>query len=93
MIWKHKNKVDKFIITLVEEVIKEEATEPQVIVDLRDVLENGYKFIKDPKTGKKMKVDSYTASAIIQIYDKLDDNTKAKYAGLGLLKMQDIAFR
>ena len=38
-----------------------EAKDPDVIKQMRDVLKNGYSSVKDPVSGKKMKVDTYTA--------------------------------
>ena len=71
-----------------------EGTEPEIIIQLRDVVKNGYKTLKDPKTGKKMKVDSYSASAITQVYDVLKSQSqKDKFIGSGLLGMQSISFK
>jgi hypothetical protein len=77
----------------IEEVIKEN-TEPQIITQLRDVMKSGYKTLKDPKSGKKMKVDSYSASAIVKVYDALKDpKNKEKFSSMGLLRMQSTAFK
>ena len=54
-----------------EGVVNEAKNEPPVITQLRNVIRSGYKSVKDPKTGKNMKVDSYSASAIISVYDQL----------------------
>ena len=76
-----------------EEKINESPDNP-IINQLRDVIENGYKTLRDPKSGKKMKVDSYTASAIITVYDALKNPTnKEKFSNVGLLAMQNIAFK
>ena len=72
----------------------EESTEPQIIAQLRDIAKNGYKKIKDPKTGKTMMVDSYSASAITKVYDALKDpKNKEKFASMGLMGMQSTAFK
>lgn len=72
----------------------EESVEPQIITQLRDIAKNGYKKIKDPKTGKTMMVDSYSASAITKVYDALKDpKNKEKFASMGLLGMQSTAFK
>jgi hypothetical protein len=76
----------------IAEVIKEN-TEPQIITQLRDVMKSGYKTLKDPKSGKKMKVDSYSASAIVQVYDAINQTNKDKFSQLGLLGMQSTAFK
>lgn len=71
-----------------------ENTEPQIITQLRDVMKSGYKTLKDPKSGKKMKVDSYSASAIVKVYDVLKDpKNKEKFSSMGLLGMQSTAFK
>ena len=71
-----------------------EAKEPQIISDLRDVVKNGYKSVKDPVSGKKMKVDSYSASAVIAVYDALrKPNVKANFASQPLPKMVNVAFK
>lgn len=72
--------------------ILNESKEPQIITQLRDVVKSGYKSIKDPKTGKKMKVDSYSASAITQVYDAINQSNKDKFVKGGLLGMQKMAF-
>jgi exosome complex RNA-binding protein Rrp4 len=71
-----------------------ENTEPQIITQLRDVMKSGYKTLKDPKSGRKMKVDSYSASAIVKVYDALKDpKNKEKFSSMGLLGMQSTAFK
>jgi predicted transcriptional regulator len=80
--WNKKNK----------SLIKE-ANEPEIITQLRDVMKSGYKTLKDPKSGKRMKVDSFSASAIVKVYDALNDANKKKFGELGLLKMQSVAFK
>ena len=71
-----------------------ESTEPEIISQLRDVVKNGYKTLKDPKTGKKMKVDSYSASAITQVYDAIKNpSTQDKFVKSGLLGMQSVSFK
>ena len=56
-----------------------------------EFLEN--KVVKDPKSGKKMRVDGYSASAIVQVYDALNTQNKKKFSDAGLMKMQSIAFK
>ena len=71
-----------------------EAEEPKIISDLRDVMKSGYKSVKDPVSGKKMKVDSYSASAVIAVYDALrKPDVKAKFASQPLPKMVNVAFK
>ena len=77
-----------------EGIRKNESKEPEIITQLRDVVKNGYKTLKDPKTGKKMKVDSYSASAITQVYDIIkNQQQRDKFVNTGLLGMQSISFK
>ena len=74
--------------------MQNEGKEPEIIAQLRDVVKNGYKTLKDPKTGKNMKVDSYSASAITQVYDAITNpSTKDKFVKSGLLGMQSVSFK
>lgn len=74
--------------------LKESVEEPQIITQLRDVMKSGYKKLKDPKTGRTMTVDSYSASAIVKVYDALKDpKNKEKFSSTGLLGMQNMAFK
>ena len=73
--------------------ILNEGVEPEIITQLRDVLKSGYKSIKDPKSGKKMKVDTFSASAIVGVYDKLNPSNQEKFVKQGLLGMQSLAFK
>jgi dsDNA-specific endonuclease/ATPase MutS2 len=71
-----------------------ESAEPKIITQLRDVMKSGYKKLKDPKSGKTMTVDSYSASAIVNVYDALKDpKNKEKFSSMGLLGMQSTAFK
>jgi hypothetical protein len=71
----------------------EESKDPDIISQLRGVLKKGYSSVKDPVSGKKMKVDTYTASAITKVYDAINTSNKKKFSKLPLLKMQSIAMR
>ena len=71
-----------------------EAKEPSVIAHLRDIVKKKQnKVIKDPKSGKRMRVDGYSANAIIKVYDALNTSNKKKFSDSGLMKMQSIAFK
>ena len=70
-----------------------EGKDPEIITQLRDVVKNGYKTLKDPKSGKRMKVDTYSASAIVGVYDKLNPSNQEKFVKQGLLGMQSLAFK
>lgn len=73
--------------------VTEGDTEPQIITQLRDVMKSGYKSLKDPKSGRKLKVDTFSASAIVRVYDGLNDINKKKFSELGLIGMQNVAFK
>ena len=75
------------------ESLDEKKGDPEIISKLRDVLKKGYSSVKDPVSGRTMKVDSYTASAITQVYDKINRANKKKFADLSLLKMQKLAMK
>ena len=77
------------------ESVMNEASEPDVITQLRDIVKTKQnKKIKDPKTGKKMTVDLYSASAIVGVYDAVKrPDLKEKYANAGLVAMTNFAFK
>lgn len=72
-----------------------ESSEPQIISQLRDIVKNKqHQSLKDPKSGKKMKVDLYSANLITQVYDAIkSQSTKEKFLSGGLLGMQNMAFK
>ena len=71
-----------------------EAKDPDVIAKIRDVVKNKQnKVIKDPVTKRNMRMDGFSASAIIQVYDAINTTNKKKFAKLPILKMQSIAFK
>ena len=47
---------------------------------LRDIVQNGAKKIR--VDGKKVLVDAFTASAMVQIHDALNEENRAKYLAL-----------
>ena len=74
--------------------LKENA-EPTIISQLKDIVKhNQNKVLVDPKSGKKMRVDLYSASAITQVYDALkQQSNKDKFVGSGLMGMQSMAMK
>ena len=71
-----------------------EVQEPEVISQLRNILKNKQNAkIKDPKSGKMMRVDSFSASAVIAVYDAINDSNKKNFAKLSLPKMVNVAFK
>ena len=78
----------------IKESLNEAKGDPEVIKQLRDIVKKKQnKVVKDPKSGKKMRVDGYSASAIVQVYDALNTSNKKKFSDAGLMKMQSIAFK
>ena len=79
-----------------EEAVNEinEAKEPEGNSQLRDIVKGKQnKKIKDPKSGKMMRVDLYSASAITKVYDAINKSNKDKFGKLSLPKMVDVAFK
>lgn len=90
---KPNNPIQKKIIKMFSEAVNE-ATEPQIITQLRDIVKNQqYKMIKDPKTGKSLRVDMQTANVILKVYDALGTQNKEKFFNSGLVGMQSTAFK
>ena len=80
-------------LTKVESV--NEAKEPDVITQLRDIVKRKTnKKIKDQKSKKTMRVDMYTASVITQVYDAVKKTShKNKFESLPLDKMAQLSFK
>ena len=92
--WVKGNAPDS-ITTNMEESVNEinEAKEPEVISHLRDIVKKKQnKKIKDPISGKMMRVDLYSASAVTQVYDAINKSNKSKFEKLSLPKMVNVAF-
>jgi hypothetical protein len=71
-----------------------EATESDIISQIKDIAKNHQNnTLVDPKTGKKMRVDAFSASAIATVYDALSDSNKEKFLQSGLLGMQAMAMK
>jgi hypothetical protein len=77
------------------ESVNEASSDPQIISQLRDIVKNKQnQSLKDPKSGKKMRVDLYSANIITQVYDAIkSQSTKEKFLSGGLLGMQNMAFK
>ena len=90
---KLKPYVDKFWDKLQNESVNE-GTEPEVITQIKTIAKNHqHDVIVDPKSGKKMKVDALSASAIATVYDALSSSSKEKFLTSGLLGMQQMAMK
>ena len=61
--------------------------EPDTVQKIRQVLKKGYSKVDG------IMVDHFTASAIIQVYDNLNDQNKEKYGKLSIKKMADVAWK
>ena len=91
---KMAKKIKKHKGTKVKKEGVNEVKEPPVIVDLRDIVKKKQnKVMKDPVSGKKMRVDGYTANAIVKVYDAINTSNKKKFTSQPLMKMAKIAFK
>ena len=89
--WVKGNAPDSITANMEESV--NEAKEPEVISQLRDIVKGKQnKKIKDPISGKMMRVDSYSASAVTKVYDAINKSNKDKFGKLSLPKMVNVAF-
>jgi hypothetical protein len=71
-----------------------EVTEPEVITQIKTIAKNHqHNVVVDPKSGKKMKVDAFSASAIATVYDALSGSNQEKFVSSGLLGMQQMAMK
>ena len=71
-----------------------EASEPEIISQLKDIINSQqYQSVKDPKSGKKIKVDMQTASVVLNIYNGLSNANKDNMIKMGLLKMIEVSFK
>ena len=71
-----------------------EATEPEIISQLKDIVKNKqYQSVKDPKSGKSVKVDMQTANAVLQIYNGLSNVNKDNMVKMGLPKMIEVSYK
>ena len=71
-----------------------EATEPTLITSFRMIVTNRQNDkVTCPITGKTHRVDLFTASKVVQIYDRLPASVKNKFGSEPLLKMVDIAMK
>jgi len=59
----------------------------RVISQLRDMVKENQKEIKDPKNGEITLIDSYSASMIITVYDKISKANQEKFLKLPLTEM------
>ena len=97
---KEKILLENYVRKTVRRILKEEdistgnPSEPKVISALRKIVQTQqYGPVTDPVTGKRVKVDLFSASAVVQIYDALNDKNKEKYASMKLTDMIKFAFR
>lgn len=58
---------------------------------LRDILANGARKISID--GKKVYVDTFTASMLVQIYERLNEENKTAFIALPWLKMVSIGWK
>ena len=87
-------KATNYLLNPVESV--NEAKEPDVITQLRDIVKRKTnKKIKDPISKRTMRVDMFTASAVTQVYDAVKKNSsyRKKFESLPLDKMAQLSFK
>ena len=81
-----------------EEIMENEQTVHPVISQLQDIAKNGYNHIKF-QNGKKHKIDSTTAHAILSVHDNLNHENKQKLERMAhkdihnFSKIADFAFK
>jgi hypothetical protein len=91
--WAKKN-FEKFNPDMIKYESVNEVTESDIISQIKDIAKNHQNnTLVDPKTGKKMRVDAFSASAIATVYDALSDSNKEKFLQSGLLGMQAMAMK
>ena len=80
---------------LVREVLaEEEGNEPELIQIARRIVKNKqFEKVKDPVSGKRMALDMFSASAIVSVYDALNDTQKANLVKYPLPKIVDVVFK
>lgn len=89
---------DLSMSSVTEEVVAAGPIEGGVIKTLREILKGKTANIVQFKDGKKMKVDMYSAKAILLVYDAVDPQNKTKIDQLlnkdkhGFMKVADFAF-
>ena len=77
----------------VKESVKE-GVEPDIITQIKDIAKkHQHNTLVDPKSGKKMKVDAFSASAIATVYDALSGSNREKFVSSGLVGMQVMAMK
>ena len=69
-------------------LVAREGLEESVIADVKDIVAK-----KQAKKIQGVMVDMFTASAISQIYDKVNDGNKAKMDKLKITKLADLAMK
>jgi hypothetical protein len=88
-----KGKLVNVKLSNIDESVNE-STEPEVISQLRDIVKKKqYQDVKDPSSGKKMKVDMQTANTVLKIYDGLSNVNKQNMAKMSLPKMIDVSYK
>lgn len=89
---------DLSMSSVTEEVVAAGPIEGGVIKTLREIIKGKAANVVQFKDGKKMKVDMYSAKAILLVYDAVDPQNKTKIDQLlnkdkhGFMKVADFAF-
>lgn len=89
-----RNTADINLNKLKFESVINEAIESEIINQLRGIVKNKQsEVLKDPNSGKKIRVDMQSANTTLKIYDGLSSSNKATMVKMGLPKMMDVAFK
>ena len=85
--------IQKVVTSKIKESVNE-GTEPDIIAQIKNIAKTHQNnIIVDPKSGKKMRVDAFSASAIATVYDALSGSNQEKFVSSGLLGMQQMAMK
>ena len=77
------------------EAVVNEATEPEVITQLRKIVkDNQNALVVDTKSKKKVRVDMQSASLMVQVYDAIkQQSSKDKFVNSGIVQMGKFSWK
>ena len=77
------------------EAVVNEASEPEVISQLRDIVKNKQNaLVVDTKSNKKVRVDMQSANLMLQVYDALkQQSNKDKFVKGGIVQMGHVSYK
>jgi hypothetical protein len=91
----HCDKCNHMISRYINESVVNEATEPDVITQLRKIVKDKQNdLVVDTKSKKKVRVDMQSASLMVQVYDALkQQSNKDKFVKSGIVAMGHMAYK